>query len=74
MVSMSVKAVTGMRSKETERGVCHFHDNGDQSKVLTSGMHIFKHRGKGCEKSILKDTYFGLGLGTEFCVAITRIE
>jgi hypothetical protein len=27
MVSVSAQAVTGMRSEETEKGVCHFHDS-----------------------------------------------
>jgi hypothetical protein len=29
---MSAQAVTGMRSEETEKGVCHFHDNAPDVK------------------------------------------
>jgi hypothetical protein len=29
-VSVSVEAIAGLRSKETDKGVCHFHDKSSQ--------------------------------------------
>jgi hypothetical protein len=68
-MTMMIAKVKGI-SRQQLLGDLH----GDQSQILTNGMHLFKRRGKGCDERILKDIYFGLSLGIEFCVAITRIE
>jgi hypothetical protein len=38
MVSVSAQAITGMRSKETERGVRHFHDNYRRDRPRSPGV------------------------------------